>query len=180
MAKVRRKCYPDWPTRVDGQDRREEPNMDDTTSAALAGRCGLYCGACCIYRTQRDHAELAARYAARFNCPPEKIRCNGCGDLKEDSWGIDCELVRCLEGKGYDYCHECAEFEANTCERYRNLADAYLEEDGVDMRKNLRTIRDGRIREWLEESAKRYTCPHCCKPTIAGRESCHHCSGSLG
>ena len=145
----------------------------------LVGRCGIYCGACCIYRAQRDSPKLVEKLAAAFKTTPDKIRCNGCGDLTEGSWWIGCHVIECQDEKGYTYCFECPDFEADTCKQFKERAESYLEEDGVDMRRNMCLIRDGRIDEWLEESKRRYTCPHCGKPTIAGRKTCHHCEGDL-
>ncbi|MCK4247085.1 MAG: DUF3795 domain-containing protein, partial [Methanomicrobia archaeon] len=44
----------------------------------LVGRCGLYCGACIIYRAYKDSEELRRIIAKDNNCKPEEIRCEGC------------------------------------------------------------------------------------------------------
>lgn len=151
--------------------------MVDTS---LVGRCGLYCGACCIYRAHRDSGALAARLAELFKSTPEEIRCNGCGALTKDCWGTDCKFIQCQEERGYRFCYVCPEYKNRSCVEFEEFAGAYLDEDGVDIRSNLALIEEGKLDEWLAESEKRYTCPHCGRPLIVGREKCHHCDETVG
>jgi hypothetical protein len=145
----------------------------------LVGRCGLYCGACSIYRAERDDPEYRKRLALRFDCPAEKVRCNGCGVLTIECWGYDCKFVKCLKGKGYKFCYECPEYEAGTCQMFEEFSKNYLEKDGVDLRKNLAMIKAGKIDEWLKESEKFYACKFCGKPTVAGARKCNHCKREI-
>jgi hypothetical protein len=145
----------------------------------LVGRCGLYCGACSIYRAQRDNQEYRSRLALRFNCPPEKVRCNGCGELTPECWGYECKFVKCLKWKGYEFCYECPEYENRTCQMFEEFSKNYLEEDGVDLRKNLAMIKEGKIDKWLKDSKRFYTCKLCGKPMVAGAKSCHHCKKEI-
>ncbi|MEM3699785.1 MAG: hypothetical protein QXL57_02815 [Candidatus Bathyarchaeia archaeon] len=46
-------------------------------NANLVGRCGLYCGACAIYRAYKDNREYLAKLAQHFKCPPEKCDAKG-------------------------------------------------------------------------------------------------------
>jgi len=145
----------------------------------LIGRCGLYCGACCIYRAERDGQEYKKRLALRFDCPEEKVRCNGCGALTPECWGFDCKFVKCLKEKGYEFCFECPEYEQRTCEMFEEFSKNYLEEDGVDLRENLAMIKEGKMDEWLKLSERLYTCKFCGKPVAAGAEKCHHCKKEI-
>jgi len=147
--------------------------------SALVGKCGLYCGACCIYRAERDDARWREKLAEAFKCELEKIACQGCGALTPESWGYDCDLVACLREKGYDYCFECADYDARSCEKYEKLAKGYLEEDGVDIRKSLAMIKKVGVREWLDDMKRRYACEHCGKPLGSGAKKCHHCGGEV-
>jgi hypothetical protein len=145
----------------------------------LVGRCGLYCGACGIYRAERDDPEYRKRLATHFNCPVEKVRCQGCSALTSDCWGFDCKFVKCLNAKGYQFCYECPEYENRSCEMFEKFAKEYLEEDGVDCRKNLAMIKDGKIEKWLNLSEKFYTCKFCGKPIVVGAKKCHHCEKEI-
>lgn len=140
----------------------------------LVGRCGLYCGACCIHRGYKDNDEYRTRVAKFFNCPPEKVKCEGCQALTLDSWGNDCKIVQCLRSKNYNFCYECDQNATRSCEKYEDLVKRYLE-DNVDVRKNLEKIKQGKTEEWLNESRMRFRCPYCKKPLPEGSTKCYHC-----
>jgi len=145
------------------------------TNKDLVGRCGLYCGACTIYRIERDDQEWRKRFAERMNCPVEKVRCYGCGALTLDCWGYECKFVKCQREKGYEFCYECVDYENRSCQMFEEFSKNYLEEDGVDLRKNSAMIKTGKTDEWLAESEEFYTCRFCGKPLVAGAKKCHHC-----
>jgi hypothetical protein len=63
----------------------------DLVNENLVGRCGLYCGACIIYRAGKDSEKLRRTVAEKENCKPDEIRCEG--------WGKNCKIVKCLEAK---------------------------------------------------------------------------------
>jgi Protein of unknown function (DUF3795) len=148
--------------------------MSDSKQNELVGRCGLYCGACVIYRAERDDPEMRKRFAERRNCPPEKVHCRGCGAVTPDCWGYDCKFALCLNEKGYRYCFECPHYDLAACEQFEEFAREYLD-DGVDLRANLTMIKKKKTAEWLKLSEKRFRCPHCRKPVVAGASKCHHC-----
>ena len=147
----------------------------------LVGRCGLYCGACGIYRGYKDGGQYRQRLADFFKCPPEKVRCEGCQVLTSECWGNDCKIVKCLNAKELQFCYECSEFETHTCERFEKFSKDYLTDDGVDLRANLAKIKTGKVDEWLRESEERFRCSHCGKPlpTSSFRKKCYHCGKGL-
>jgi hypothetical protein len=144
----------------------------------LVGKCGLYCGACGIYRAQRDSEEWRGRIASKYNCGSDQVRCNGCGDLTSECWGNGCKIVLCTRAKGVDYCHECREYQSDNCEKFRDLSSSYLKA-GVDLKNNLTHIKEGRIEEWLQESQKKFTCKSCGKPVAVWNTNCHHCGDEI-
>jgi len=146
----------------------------------LVGRCGLYCGACSIYRAFKDDGEYRKLLAERFKCSPEKVRCEGCKALTRKCWGNDCKIVQCLRARELKHCYQCEQYEDQTCEKYENLALGYLE-DGEDIRANLERIRNGEAEEWLRESDQKYRCLACGKPLPVGRmkRKCYHYSVDL-
>jgi hypothetical protein len=144
------------------------------TDEDLVGRCGLYCGACSIYRAYKDDSEYLRRLSERFKCPPEKVRCEGCQVLTPECWGNDCKIVQCLRAKGYNFCYECPQYEKRSCEKLENLVKGYLE-DNVDIRASMEKIRSGKVKEWLKEAKKRFRCPYCQKPLPTGAKKCYHC-----
>lgn len=144
----------------------------------LIGKCGLYCGACGIYRAQWDDQEWRGRIAANNNCSTEQVRCNGCGDLTSECWGNGCKIVVCTREKGINFCFECQEYNNNSCDKFENLSDSY-QEAGINLRDNLMYIKDGREEEWLQESQKKFTCRACGKPISVWTTKCYHCGNEI-
>ncbi len=143
---------------------------------SLVGRCGLYCGACGIYRAYRDGGTYLEKVAESFECSPDLVRCEGCHDLTDDCWGNDCRIVKCLRNKRLGSCHECEGIDG--CDKFKDLYQGYLE-IGVDLRKNLNRIRSGDIEAWLQEQDKRWRCETCGKKVSCHMEECHQCGAIL-
>ena len=144
----------------------------------LIGKCGLYCGACTIYRAERDNESFRKTIALKFNCLTEQVKCNGCGSLTNECWGNECKIVKCVDLKGYKYCYECNEYLNNTCERFTNLSNRYYK-SSVDLRDNLQMIKNGEVEGWLEESKKKFSCKTCGNPIISGASTCHQCNSNI-
>jgi len=159
------------------QNKKEHKPLVDRS---LVGRCGLYCGACGIYRAHKDNGEFLQKLAKELKCPPEKVRCEGCMALTPDCWGHDCKIVQCLRNKGLEFCYQCGQYGNNSCEKFGKLAQRYLKV-GVDVRANLERIRKGETEEWLRESEEKHRCPSCGKPLpVYGiEEKCYHCGANL-
>jgi len=145
-----------------------------TLESNLAGRCGIYCGACTIYRAYKDGSEYRNRVAAYFKCPPQKVRCEGCQTLTPECWGNNCKIVQCTAANGFSFCYECPQFDSKSCEKFEDLAKRYME-DNVDVQTNLMRIKAGHIKAWLDESRQRFKCPSCSKPLAEGSKKCLHC-----
>jgi len=143
----------------------------------LAGRCGLFCGACNIYRAERDDPSWRQRLADHFKCRPDQVCCRGCRALTGGCWGNGCKIVICLRERGYDSCHLCPELSAG-CERFDQLASGY-QEDGVDLRRNLEGMHAMGFEAWLARAEERHTCTSCGRPLAVGRDRCHHCGRIL-
>lgn len=146
----------------------------------LVGRCGLYCGACGIYRAFKDGGAYLQRLADNLKCPPENVRCEGCQALTSECWGNACKIVRCLNEKGFQFCYECADFDSHACERFENLAKRY-HDLGVDLRVNLARIKAGDVDAWLQESKEKFRCSECGKslPIHSFKKKCYHCGKEL-
>lgn len=142
----------------------------------LVGRCGLYCGACAIYRAERDSPELRKKLADNFKCEPEQVHCNGCQAIAPDCWGYDCKFVVCLKKKGYEFCYQCPDYQNRTCSQFEEFSKDYLQRR-VNLRENLTKIKTN-LPQWLHESEELYTCT-CGKPLIIGSTKCHHCGKEL-
>ena len=152
--------------------------LTDREKKAYAGRCGLYCGACQVYRSEREDPEMRKKVAEWMNCAIDEAKCNGCGDFLDDSWGKDCSIVKCLKEKGFEYCYECTFFDTKMCKDFEGVAERYLK-TGMDIRRNLLMIKEGKLDEFLNECHENFTCPHCGKQVMYWRTDCHHCGGEI-
>jgi hypothetical protein len=132
----------------------------------LVGVCGLYCGACGIYRaTQNNNEEklhefsrgLSARTGYKFTL--DDVRCDGClvnGRL--DLWCRNCQIRVCEKlQSGKVRCSDCDDF---PCARLTNFRD-----DGMthhsEITDNLERLRKMGIEAWAEYEENRWTCPEC-------------------
>ena len=144
----------------------------------LVGKCGLYCGACSIFRAQRDNEKERNLIAKEFNCSVEQVRCNGCGALTNECWCNGCKIIACLESKDYEFCYQCSEFEEKSCDKHNKLAKTYMQV-GEDLRLNLVALRKGQMKEWLKEQDKRFRCPKCNHQISVWDNTCPKCSQKL-
>lgn len=144
------------------------------TDRSLAGVCGLYCGACGIYRMYKDQDTERLERAARqiFRCEPADIRCEGCGGQPACLWTPDCRFVRCVREQGVAFCSECREF---PCE---DLAAFSAERRDIPLT-NLRRLAEVGLAAWLAEQETRWRCPECACPTDITSESCRACGAAL-
>ncbi|MFW6064875.1 MAG: DUF3795 domain-containing protein [Candidatus Natronoplasma sp.] len=148
----------------------------------LIGRCGHYCGSCIIYRAYQDSEELRENIAERNDCQPEDINCEGCQTVLESGWeshgdwGKNCDIIKCLEAKGYRYCYECQDID--DCEIFNDWYEYNLKK-GEDLKKNLERIENGETEEWLKEKKEKWKCDSCKKPISITLEECHWCGSEI-
>lgn len=148
----------------------------------LTGRCGLYCGACIIYRAYKDSEQLQKRIAEERtargeDCKPEEIRCEGCQTVLVDGWnskewGRNCKIVKCLQGKKLDFCYECDTYPE--CKKFLVVSDSCLKH-GESLTENLSRIEAGKVEEWLEEEDEKWRCQKCGNPISMHLGECHWC-----
>lgn len=141
---------------------------------ALIGRCGLYCGACDIYRVYIDrNEEKQKRMAKYFKCKPEQVRCHGCQNSSPDNWSSDCKILQCLNRNNYKYCHECNTIEK--CDIFQKLNRRYNNLP----HENLKRLKEIDEERWLREQMNRWSCSKCSSPFDYGAKKCSACGGDL-
>lgn len=140
----------------------------------LLSRCGIYCGACYVYRAQRDGGALLGEMSKRLGVPPEKIRCSGCSGPYEEQWPNcqRCSFKACQRRRGVGNCAQCSDFE--TCPDY-GTGVGFTAYRGEDMRGGLRRIEAGDGEGWLREQAERWSCPMCSYPLMWYDNACREC-----
>jgi hypothetical protein len=138
-------------------------NVKNTDLVAV---CGLYCGACAMYRATRDEnlqklEEFARGMSARTGkvFTADDIRCDGClagGQL--DLWCRDCKIRVCDKlQSGRVRCSDCDEF---PCTRLTDFRDDGMKHHS-EITENLEQIQKIGIKSWTEYEEKRWTCPKC-------------------
>lgn len=130
----------------------------------LAGICGLYCGACPVYRAYKDKdSTLLRKLAAVGNIPVEKIACDGCLSpsyrlyLPPDS--RDCNFRRCAKKHKVTWCFECTEFPCKMINDFSRDGRAHH----TAVIENLKEMKSLGVDKWLKIQEKRWLCPHCGK-----------------
>jgi hypothetical protein len=128
----------------------------------LAGICGLYCGACTIYRASKDKdLTLLRMLAATRNIPFERLVCDGCLSSNSrqfvPSESRDCAFMKCAREKGVTWCFECVEFPCKRLEDF--IHDGRAHHTAVI--DNLKEMKSLGVDTWLMVQEKRWQCPDC-------------------
>ena len=140
----------------------------------LAGACGLYCGACGIYRMYKDRDTEQLERAARevFHCQPEEIRCEGCRGSLDHHWSPECRFLACTRERGTTFCYECAD---SPCD---DLSAFSADRSDIPLT-NLRRLAEAGLEVWLAEQEARWRCPACGKPVDIYSKACRACGAEL-
>ena len=144
----------------------------------LAAVCGLYCGACRLYRAWSDNnqkglEEIYQRMSSRQQMTRDNLQCDGClaqGHLTP--WCRQCAIRLCPDDKpGVTRCSDCSDFPCSRITTFNN--------DGMrhhaEVLANLCRQREIGVNEWLREQDKRWRCPHCQAPVDWYAQSCFRC-----
>ena len=146
---------------------------------SLLSRCGIYCGACYVYRAERDCGSFLREVAEWQKVDLDKVKCNGCFAPDEEKWPNcrKCTPWKCLEEKGLQFCYQCDQFWDYSCERYNSLEE-FCTKRGENTRQNMIKIMADTER-YLVEQDERWRCPSCGQPFSWYEETCHHCGKNL-
>lgn len=143
--------------------------------AQLAGVCGIYCGACPIYRAwvEQDVPRLES-LARSLGVPVARVMCTGCRAPATFCFGGDCEIKRCAQAKGVAFCAQCSEFPCVRIERLSRRAPHCAE-----VLENVPRIREVGWYEWLREQDAHWRCPACGAKSGFGDDVCCACGRPL-
>ena len=146
----------------------------------LISKCGIYCGACYVYRAFKDQGKMLDETAQRLKVPKEEIKCNGCLGPAEDLWRNcrRCQITACLREKNLGFCHECPSFENHSCPKYEGLSEFCLRR-GENAREALMRIKAGDADGWLEEQDRKWRCTMCGSPIWWEQKICYQCGQSI-
>lgn len=144
----------------------------------LAAVCGLYCGACSLYRARHDEnperlEELLKALSERWQVPRDELNCDGClAGGRLTPYCRDCKIKKCAaEKEGVTRCAGCPDFPCQTITAFNN--------DGVrhhaEVLDNIRRQQKVGVTEWLEEQFERWRCQFCGVSLDWYARSCYRC-----
>jgi len=141
----------------------------------FAAVCGLFCPGCTLYIGSTEEPERLARTAGRFSVSIEEARCYGCRSDVKSFYCETCEIVKCADERGVQFCALCTDYPCQMLKEFQAQLPhrAELFEDGD-------RIREVGFEKWHEETYERYTCPKCSAINSAYDLSCRKCGNDPG
>jgi len=147
----------------------------------LAAVCGLYCGACTIYRARKDGnhegiEQIARAMSSFISVTPEELDCDGClAGGRLTPYCRQCAMRVCPDKKpGVTRCSDCPDFPCSIINDFNN--------DGMrhhaEVLDNLRKIAKNGVGNWLDSEQQRWRCPNCNEPVDWYARTCFHCGAA--
>ncbi len=120
----------------------------------MTAPCGLDCFNCPVYLS-KDNERLRAAVARNLNIPVEQVSCRGCRD-ENGTIGFlgmaePCNVYRCIQKKGLDFCYDCPDF---PCDHLHPYADKAAERPHNTKVFNLCLIKKMGLEKWAETKAR--------------------------
>ncbi len=143
---------------------------------ALAGRCGMYCGCCPIYRAAHDRDEKRIfEISFRTRCTIDRIQCEGCGTPNRFALSTGCIFRKCAAGRDLESCGDCPDF---PCDTLQGLYEDDMRSKG-EAEANARRIAEVGIDAWLDEAEARWRCEHCGCTIALDMKACPKCKSTI-
>jgi hypothetical protein len=140
----------------------------------LAAVCGLYCGACALYRARRDNNPQRLEEILKvWNMPEDDSHCDGClGGGALTPYCRDCKIRHCAEDRpGVTQCADCSDFPCHLITDFNN--------DGMrhhaEVLENLNHLREIGAEKWIIEQEERWRCPGCRAQMHWYERTCYSC-----
>ena len=146
----------------------------------LIAACGLYCGACEMYRAAHDNNHVKCEMLVKAfnsrggNVTLEDIKCDGClGGGKLTPWCRECGMRNCAKHKdGQKICSpDCGDF---PCEQLFNFSKDNMTHHH-EVLDNLHRLYKSGIKKHAREEEKRWLCPECKTPLSWYDAKCPKC-----
>jgi len=152
----------------------------------LDGYCGLYCGACDVYRLSQkaeqsgvpaSWAEMPERF--RKTIKPAEIVCHGCKSDTLFAGCRACPIIKCAKKKGVESCGLCRKYPCfnftlvNAVVWLRRLNKKLPHV--VVRQPNLEFIRQFGRDVFLSQQQRAWCCPQCGSPLSWYQEKCPSC-----
>ncbi|MBI5843481.1 MAG: DUF3795 domain-containing protein [Deltaproteobacteria bacterium] len=159
---------------------------EEFANRELMAPCGLYCGTCGVYISNRDGNEKFRQVMGNlYGTKPEETRCLGC--MQPDpprelySFCRSCAIRDCVRGRGFYSCHQCENW---PCDHFKNFPLAtgrrVMDRAIKSWREKVAELGDeaGSV-EWARSECERYHCPDCGYPLFRGAQRCRNCKRNV-
>ncbi len=140
--------------------------------------CGLYCGACTLYRARNDGLQdrLKEVYDVLSKREPvkmEELYCDGClAGERLSPYCRTCEIRACVASKqGVTRCSDCSDFPCAKIIAFNNDGMAHH----AEVLEKIKHQREIGVAEWLQEEYERWRCEFCGLSMDWYARSCHRC-----
>jgi hypothetical protein len=136
----------------------------------LAGVCGLYCGACTVYRVRhdkerKDAGSILQNLVEQWKVPVEQ-------EGPHSPFCTECEIRRCaITANDVTRCSDCSKFPCGLLIKFNN--DGVPHHSGI--MKNIRRQQKIGAYEWCQEEHERIRCQFCGVSLDWYARSCHRC-----
>lgn len=139
------------------------------------GVCGLYCGACVVWRASHDRADVfRPELAEGTGWQP----CGGCRSGVVQGGCASCDKRACAYERGLVSCADCPEL-GSPCERLAAFRHYRNRPHLADIMPNLAVIKASGERAWAIEQRKRWACANCGEPYAWYSPVCPACGGPV-
>ncbi len=146
------------------------------SSRQLVGVCGIYCGACMIYRAYKDQDQALIQNLTNMGLSRENIQCEGCTSGLVSPSCVKCNFRDCANGKGISSCSNCNEM---PCQALRELSTERARKDNLPhlmlCPANLTTLKQEGVEHWLLQQNRRWSCKSCGKKLHWYSDACPNC-----
>jgi hypothetical protein len=146
----------------------------------LAGVCGIYCGACMIYRAYKDQDQALIQYLVGLGVPKETIHCEGCTSGIVPQQCAKCGFKDCAAQKGIAFCSDCKDL---PCKSFIELSEERAKKDNLPHLRlcpgSLDVLKQVGVQEWLKQQDKRWSCESCGRRLHWYTEKCPSCDAKF-
>jgi hypothetical protein len=164
----------------------KEWTEEEYSNKNLLAPCGLYCGVCGVYISNRDNDIKFRKVLARlYGSKPEDTKCLGCMQKEpiECIYGYckKCEIRSCIQAKNFYSCHQCSDFPCSLIENFIIPVGKRVMKRAIPKWKELvERLGDekGSI-EWARSECEHYHCPDCGAPLFRGAVRCRNCRAEV-
>ena len=144
----------------------------------LASVCGIYCGACPVYRVRHDidrknSERILQRLGEQLKVPVEQVTCEGCLHEGHSRVAFErCDVARCAASKpGVSRCSDCPDFPCDIINEHCNSGVPHHSKGFQNIHRQQKIG----VYEWCQEEYERIRCQFCGVSLDWYSQTCHRC-----